>query len=150
MLKWVTVESYPLPVKKEPNPETMQKHRRETLWQITVPAIAGAGLLLLLAVLASLGKPAGVSQRADTSLIFLIIPNLLCSFIFLVLLAAITYGLIRLIAILPGYTRQLQDFFKVVNQKVKEVMDVLTEPVLRVHGLRASLEKLYRGRQGNK
>lgn len=144
------MDDVPLSAKKESNPVTMRKHQRETLWQITIPAIAGAVLLLSLAVLASLGEPVGVSKRADTSLIFLLIPNMLCSFIFLVLLAAITYGVIRLIAVLPPYSRQLQDLFAAINLKVKEVMDKLAEPVLRVHGIRAALENLYRGQRRNK
>lgn len=131
----------PLP---ERNPETHRAHRREVLLQITLPLVIGVIIVLVLAVLAALGAPGNVSRWADVSLIWLIIPMLLVALIFLVVFGGLAFGVFYLIRLIPGYARQVQDFFTLVGAKVKQGSDMAVEPVLRVQSFIASLNAVKR------
>jgi FtsH-binding integral membrane protein len=131
-----------LPPKR--NPLTHRLHQREVLLQVTLPLAIGLTALLVLAVLASISGPESASLFADVSLIWLIIPVMVVSLIFLVLLAALAYGVIWLVGALPGFAYQVQGFFTLVATKSKQVGDVIVEPILRVQSLAASLRMLGR------
>ena len=90
------------------NPKTHAKHRREVLWQITIPLLVVLLLLLGLVGLviwSSVQADPEVSRWANVSLVWLVVPVIILSFIFLLLLSAITFGVIKLIQVLPGYAR---------------------------------------------
>lgn len=127
--------------KLEPNPKTQQVHRRETFLQITLPLIIGLVLILFLAVLTVITATSGgsVAQAADASLIFLIIPLMLVTILFTLIVGAVAYGLIKLNATLPVYTRQAQDVFARVRQQVQVGSDKAVEPILRIRSFFASL-----------
>jgi hypothetical protein len=127
----------------ERNPQTQAAHRREVLWQITVPLVIGVLLILALAVGTVLSSYSFASQAANISLIWLILPALLFIFIFLILLAGITYGIIRLIGILPPYAAYVQNLFVLVNGKVRQISDAAVEPVLKTAGAWAGLGALF-------
>ena len=129
----------------ERNPVTHARHRREVLWQVTVPVLAGVVIVVAMAVLASwLGSSQEVSQWADTSLIVLIVPTMFFALIFLVLLAAFIFGVIRLIQVLPPYARRLQDFFVMLGVQIGKLDDKIVEPILRAQALTASTKAFGR------
>jgi amino acid transporter len=140
-------ESYhPSPARK-PNPITQRKHRQEVLWQITLPLLVGVLVILVITigvVIAGIRGTGDVSRLASVSFIWLVIPAMLLTFIFLVVVGALAYGLARLIGILPGYTRIVQDFFILVSARVRQAADAAVEPVLRAKSYRASLRALRR------
>lgn len=127
--------------KLEPNPKTQQVHRRETFLQITLPLIIGLVLILFLAVLTVITATSGgsVAQAADASLIFLIIPLMLVTILFTLIVGAVAYGIIKLNANLPIYTRQVQDVLARVQQQVQIGSDKAVEPILRIRSFFASL-----------
>ena len=65
----------------ERNPLTHEKHRREVFWQITIPLVIGLVMILGLAALVIVTAVQGgnVSQAADASLVYLIIPVMVMS-----------------------------------------------------------------------
>ena len=130
----------------EPNPKTQQAHRREVLLQITLPLVIGVVLVLLLAILTVVTATGGgsVAQAADASLIFLIIPLMLFTLIFTIIFGALAYGIIKLNEVLPIYTRQAQDAFKLVRQQVQMGSDKAVEPILKIRSFFASLGALKR------
>ena len=65
------------------------------------------------------------------------------SLIITLVLAAVTYGLIRLIGILPRYAALVQNFFVVVSQKARKVSDQAVEPVIKAASARARLNALF-------
>ncbi|MBN2548783.1 MAG: hypothetical protein JXB15_06485 [Anaerolineales bacterium] len=133
----------------ERNPVTYARHRQEVLWQITIPVLAGVILLLALGILAAvLGTANDQSQWADISLIWLIAPTLFMVLILLIITAGIAYGVMRLIDVLPFYTRRLQDFFILLTVRISRLDDKAVEPVLRLKTYRASLSSL--GQQVNR
>jgi len=128
------------------NPLSEATHRREVLWQITIPFALGVILILAVAIVVGIGGTAGgnVSLLADLSLIWLIIPALIAMLIFTILLSAILYGVIRLIGVLPYYALRTLDFLQRVQSYIRKGADVAAAPVVRVHGVRAALRRLFR------
>ena len=128
------------------NPFTQEKHRREVFWQITVPLIIGlafiAGLVALTIVTAAQGG--NVSQAADTSLIFLLIPVMVMALIVLAILAALAYGIIWMNKNLPPYFKIAQDAMVRVSKGTISVADKLTDPIIRFRSMMASLEAFKR------
>jgi ABC-type antimicrobial peptide transport system permease subunit len=130
---------------REINQKTYKKHQREVLWQITLPFLLGVILLLaagVLVILTGIQSSGQTSLWADISLIWLLIPGILFTFIFLALMSALVYGLVRLNRILPVYTKKLQNIFEMIHQKVKKIMDTAASPVIKVSGFRAALRAL--------
>jgi len=128
------------------NPETHEKHRQETFWQITFPLIIGLALIIGLVALtiATAAQGGNVSQAADTSLIFLLIPTMLMALIPLALLVGLAYGIIWLNKNSPPYFKQAQDAMITVRDGVRAGADKLVEPVLNINSKLASLDALKR------
>ena len=131
-----------LPEKLARNPITQKAHARQTLWQITVPLVIGMLMAITLAVLAGLGGADDASRWADISLIFLIIPAMLATLLFVMLFAALNYGLLRVLKYLPPVTRRVQDIFSQAEQRVRTGADMAAEPILRIHGVLAAARSL--------
>jgi hypothetical protein len=131
------------------NPVTLRKHRREVLWQIGLPLAIGVLLVLVAGggvIYAGASGAGDVGRWMSISLIWLIIPALVLTLLVTVVMAAFAYGLIHLLGVLPGYTRQVQDIFVVIESRVKKAADAAVEPVLRAHSLVARLRVLRRKR----
>jgi hypothetical protein len=145
MLKYRVMQS-PLPVKpRTRNPITYQKHRHEVFWQITVPLAIGAFCIVALGVTIAVGaNMAQISKLASVSLISLIIPAMFFTLIAIAITVASIYGLVRLIILLPYYTREAQNFLLVVRVRVGKASDAVVEPFLRAHSWRASAGQLKR------
>lgn len=134
--------SYPVP-----NPVTRRKHRQEVFWQVTVPLLVGAILVLAAGVgviYVGATNLTPVDRWASISIIWLIIPTMFVALIFLAVIASLAYGLARLIGILPKYTRQVQDLFVSIEARVKNAADSAVEPALRVQSIVAGLRALRR------
>ena len=126
----------------EVNPVTQGAHKREVLWQITVPFVIVLLIFLGFVVFTAVSGIQGngqLSRWADTSLIWLILPTLLIAFIFMALLAALVYGLFRLLRVLPGYTRKAQDIVYRIQDRVEAASNLAARPVIKVEGFRAAL-----------
>ena len=133
------------PVLPPRNPTTHAKHRREVLWQITVPLLVVLILLLgLVGLVIWSGVQANpeVGRWADISLVWLIVPVIILSFIFLLLLSAITFGVIKLIQVLPPYARLAQDFFLRIQARVTGISDRLVRPIVQTKSAAAAARRL--------
>jgi hypothetical protein len=130
----------PLP---EPNPVTMQAHRRESFWQIKFPLAIAIGLILLSAVcvvVASVTGVGNVSGWADISVMWLILLMTPPVLIMVAITAGLIYLLAQAIPMLPRYSRLLLGYFILVRERVGQVSKMSVEPVLRVHSWSASLQ----------
>jgi hypothetical protein len=130
----------------ESNPLTQEKHRKEVFWQITIPLVTGLAFIIGLVALTIVTAAQGgnVSQAADASLIFLIIPSMIMTIIPLALLAALAYGMFWMNKNLPPYFKQAQDVMLQVRDGLRSGADKLTEPVIKFKSKLASLEALKR------
>jgi hypothetical protein len=128
------------------NQKTHQKHQKEVLWQITVPFIIGVLVILGLMVLTTAAGIQGngqISRWADTSLIWLILPTMLFALIFLAIFSGLLYGLVRLIRVLPVYTKKAHNFFWSLQDKATKASDLAAKPVIKAASFRASLRALF-------
>jgi hypothetical protein len=132
------------PFAKRRNPVTLQAHRKQVLWQITVPLVIAAIVILILAVLVATGSPQGASLWADIALIWLLIPIMIASLIILVLLAGLVYAVIWLVRTIPAYALQVQNFMIMIASQVERLGNMLVEPIMRASAFLASLQALGR------
>ncbi len=120
-------------------------HRKQTIWQIIVPVALSVLAMLattLLIILSATRAPEPVSRWADISLIWIILPSLLTSLIFLAILIGLIYGLYRLFAVLPGFNRRLQVLFFYVSSIIRYRADQIVRPVIVTRGWWAGFQAL--------
>jgi hypothetical protein len=128
----------------ERNPKTHAAHRRDVLRQITLPLVIGSLLLvavMALVIIAAAGANGEVRRWADLSLIWLILPALIFSLLILGLLFGLTYLVSKLLGILPGYARLVQDGYTGLSGKVMHISDSLVLPLLKLKGWSAAARK---------
>ena len=128
----------------ERNPATEREHRRQVLWQITLPFVFGVVVFLVLAVLTGLSGVGEVSRWADVSTIWLIIPVLFVGLIFLAILGGLIFAVIWLVRNLPRYALKLQNIFALIEAKTRQASDAAVEPILRAQSFSASVKALRR------
>ena len=130
----------------ERNLKTQKNHRREVAWQITLPLVLG--LIIILSLFAwtiiSAAQGGSVSQSADTSLIFLLIPTMVMALVPLAITAGLAYGVIALIKVLPKYSYKAQEAMTKVQGLVQTGTDKLVEPIIRFKSTIAAFEVLRR------
>lgn len=126
----------------ERNPVTYQKHRHEVLWQITIPLVIGAILIIVPMALVILAAVTGIPQiekLASISLIWLIILGMIGSLLALVLTVALIYAGTSVLRVTSPYARQIQDTFLLIGHRIKVLSDKAVEPILRYHSFVASI-----------
>lgn len=126
---------------------TQQKHRQEVLWQVTLPLVLGGGLILATAILtvwSGVSNRGDVSLWADISLIWLILPWLLFTLIFIAILAGLVYAVTMMITGLPPLAYRIQVGFRRASVLVRSYSDRLVEPVLRANGAQARVKAFTR------
>ncbi len=101
----------------------------------------------VLIVLGSFGGALNNSVLADTIVIWFTIPLLLIGLILFVLVAALAYGVGRLIGIMPPYFKQGQDFSHTVMQRTRRASDSAAEPIIATSSRAAALGAIIDGVQ---
>ncbi len=116
------------------NPQTQAQHRRESWLQIGLPLLLGTLMVLGLAgfVVIVAYRGGNVSQGADTSLIFLLIPMLILALVIIALLGGLIYLMATILNALPPKFFVLQGFFFRVQDAVQNASDKLAEPAIRI------------------
>jgi hypothetical protein len=123
---------------KPRNPLTEQKHRREVLWQITIPIVVTSLIILgLCGSAAALSTPAA-SRWADISIIWMIPPAMIATLLFAAVNIAFIYLLIRILAEAPAFFFKVQNFLRRLQLQLASITDKAVEPVLKVNGWNAS------------
>ena len=131
----------PLPLpRKSPS---YQSHRREFVWQILVPILIVAILVIAASVFAATRSENQASIWADIFLIWLIIPALFFAFILFILLAGLIYGMAMLLKVTPTYTQQLQELIRLAGQKIRNAADTTAKPIFFVEGISASIKRFF-------
>jgi len=128
---------------------SLQRHKRQRFWQILAPIILGGLATLAAAVLMVLtltGTVSGVnlSQTADTSLIWLILPVMVFGVFFTMLLLGLVYGLARLLNILPQYTFLVQQYAALIESKIKLWTRKGLEPIISVKSITAAVSAFFK------
>ena len=121
------------------------KEFRKTVWlQIYIPLIF---IILLVAGFVAILWTGGVgtfSGWADTALVFLLIPALLVGLIIFGLLAALSYGVFYVIGLIPGPSKQGQEFMRKVAREIRRVADLICRPFFAPRAAKSALSKAIR------
>jgi len=121
----------------ERNPLTHAKHKREVFWQILLPMLIGVLLVLTVAFVIIFGfqSSSDLSRWADVSTIWLILPSLFITLIFLIILSAFVYLITFVLRITPRYTLIVQLYFEIAKHKVTYYSNRITEPIIKTKGI---------------
>jgi len=118
-----------------PTHASYQIHRRQRLWQIMVPVLAGCLLTLAVAVwvvllAAGVGSGVGVSQGADAAMIWIILPMLVLAVLMILVLIGLVIAFTRILKALPGYSRLAQTYVSMFAGKVQRASMKITAPII--------------------
>lgn len=130
----------------QPVHESYRKHRRELAWQIILPVVLAALLIVALIVLinvATFNQGGDVARWAAISTIWIVIPILLVGLVLLALLVALVYGMKRLLDITPTYTGMAQDYVHLAAGYVRRFADMAVKPVLLLDGIGAGIRAFF-------
>ena len=131
-----------LPAAETPS---VHAHKRQLAWQILVPFLILAALVIILAVLVATQAGSSTNQTwSNISLIWLIAPTLIFSLVFIFLLGFLIYGLARLMRALPQFTGSVQDFFSLLSGKTRSFADGSVKPFVWFQQAGAILKSIFR------
>lgn len=126
-----------------------RRHQRQRFWQILTPILLGGLITLAAAVIMVLnltGTISGVnlSQTADTSLIWLILPVMVFGILLAALLFGLIYGVARLLNVIPQYTFLVQHYAALIEAKIKLWTKKGMEPIISVKSVNAAISAFFR------
>lgn len=135
------------------NSASFQRHKKQQFWQILTPV--GVGLLMTLVIVAlviraALLTDAGgpVSQWADISLIWLLMPVMLFAILATLILIGLIYLVARLLKILPTYTFLVQYYTTLISTQVRQWTDKLVRPIISFESIKASVGAFFSALSG--
>ncbi len=123
---------------------TVRAHKRQFAWQILVPFLVMAGLIIAGAVLVVTGGAPRTGVWADVSLIWLLTPALFFALAFLAIMITIIYGMAKLLQIMPRYTGKAQDIFARLSAGTRKVADGTTKPFVWFRQAGAVIKSIFR------
>jgi hypothetical protein len=128
---------------------SFRRHQKQRFWQILAPIIL-CGLITLAAavlmVLTLTGTVSGgnLSQAADTSLIWLIVPVMVFGIFFTVLLLGLVYLIAHLLNILPQYTFLVQRYAALIEAKILLWTKKGLTPIIKVKSASAAVGAFFK------
>lgn len=122
---------------------SFQAHRQDFIWKILVPIVIALLVVIATSVFVATGNSGTASLWADISMIWLLIPLLFFSFIFLLILAGIIYGMAMLLKVTPIYTQKLYKLIRLLTQKIDTISDEIAKPIFFVEGISASIKRFF-------
>jgi flagellar biogenesis protein FliO len=139
----------------EVNPVTRSAFRRQVWLEIYLPLGFGLAAVVCVALVLWRSGMAGPRAWADASTILLILPVLAVSLIPLILMVALSVGIIYLIRRLPEASQRLQSLVYRVQWSARRAADAAVQPWLMGDSARAAgragvdvLVSIFRRRKG--
>ncbi len=130
----------PLP---EPNPITRDRHQRQVLWQVFAPIVLAALIIIALAVLVGFAATPQVQRYSDISLIFMILPTALTTFLVLIVFIGLIYLTAKIIKVLPPYARLAQITMERITGVLKNLANSSTKPLMGLESAWAGLKAIF-------
>ena len=129
----------------KPVHESYQRHRRQLISQILLPMVIAALLFVAMIVLinvATFRSNGDVARWAAISTLWIVIPIMIGSLVFLAILVGLVYLMKRLLNITPVYTGLAQDFVHKLMIRIRLLADQLVKPVIFWDSVGASINRL--------
>jgi hypothetical protein len=130
----------------KPVHESYLKHRRQVVWQVILPVVLTALLIVALIVLvnvATFNQGGDVARWAAISTIWIVIPIMIGMLLFLALLVGLVYLMKKLLNITPTYTGMAQDYVHIAEGYVKRAADATVKPVFFLEEIRAGVRAFF-------
>ncbi len=115
-----------------------QLHRKQVWQQILLPILLTVLIFIAVIVLTSVATfrdNGEVGRWAAMSTIWILLPVLVADFIFLIILAALIYLILRLTKLIPQYSYQAQRIFNRIEGGAKRISQMAHKPVLLLQEL---------------
>lgn len=124
-------------------------HKKKSFWQIWLPLAVSIVVMLVLCVFVVLLTTRDTSgdfslKWSSISIIFMSLPAMLFSLLFLALLIGVIYLLIKLYAILPHYAHQLRYILKKAGEFIHMACDRVSAPIILVNSNYAGFSTLFK------
>jgi hypothetical protein len=123
---------------------SVRQHKRQFIWQILVPVIAAALIIILVAVFVVTQGASTDRSVADISIMWMIIPILILALIVMAVLCGLIYGMIILHKITPKYTGKAQSFLVSVQNGTRKVADGSARPFIWIDQAGAALKSIFK------
>jgi len=123
---------------------SIRRHKRQFAWQILVPVIVAAVLVILAAVFTLTRGAAENRVWADISTIWLFAPLLILTIVLMVMVGGLIYGVAMLLKVTPKYTGKVQSFLASVARGARKVADGSTKPFIWIDQAGAVLKSIFR------
>jgi len=125
-----------------PKSESTSSHRKQSFWQIILPVVISAVVILVILALViqtAVGTDAGglVSQWADTSLIWLSLPVLLFALGMLLIMIVLIAFLAQLLKVVPGLAQLIQHYVNLIFGIIHTGADKLVAPIISLRSFQA-------------
>ncbi len=123
---------------------SIHRHKRQFAWQILVPAIVAALIIIAAAVFVITRGTSTDRVAADISVMWLIIPVVVMLLVLLALVAGLIYGTAMLTRIIPQYSVKVQDFLKAVERGTRKMADGTAKPFFWIDETGAALKRIFK------
>lgn len=137
-------KEFSITTEKSRKSASMERHHRNKVWQILFPISFGvlliitAGIFVILTA-AGISPGASVSQWADISSIWLILPVIMFVFFGTLVQAVLIFLMSKLLNILPFYTNLVQQYAGLITARINLATRKLLNPIVSVRSIRAGV-----------
>jgi len=128
------------------NHPSYKNHRRQFWLQIFLPMLIAVLLIIAVAVwtgIATFGQGGDSPRWAAISTIWLVIPVMFFSLLFLAILIGLIYLLAKALNAIPLYAIKGQYYVNRGADEAQRLSDMATKPVLFIEGIRASVKAFF-------
>jgi hypothetical protein len=123
---------------------TIRLHKRQVAWQILIPFLLAALMLLAAGVWLVWGETARARVWADVSIMWLIAPMLLLTLAALALLIALIVGMVKLLQAMPRFTSRAQQISGQVAAGARKAADRAVEPFIWIEQAGAAVKSIFK------
>ncbi len=123
---------------------SLHSHKRQRVWQIVLPVVVTALVVVAGAILAVSGQGGSTRAWADVAIIWLVAPLMLFGLLAFFLLAVAIWGVVKLTRITPRYTGRTQELAGRIENGTRRAADAAVKPILWIHQAGAVIDDLLK------
>jgi hypothetical protein len=127
-----------------PDSPSIRHHKRQMAWQIILPFVLMAVVIIVAAVLVTFGETSPTSLWRDVSLIWILAPVLALALLMIVVLGFIIYGLARVKQAAPRFTSRAQELTMQGANGIRKIADGAAKPVIWLEQVGAAVRSFFR------
>jgi len=123
---------------------TVRAHKRQLAWQILVPFLVAAVLILAAGVLAATSIGSVTRTWADISIIWLIAPMLLLALLLAAVLGCLIYGIAILLKVTPRYSIKAQYYAAAASAVTRKASDGAAKPFIWIRQAGKVIKSIFK------